>query len=443
MLGLRTFAGISRNHNGHATTNVDSVRAAATTGPRTGPRRGPRGDPGRHSMLAPNPPPGICPGDHQGVFALGSTGSARTENQPDFRTQLRRIRTAEPPEGLLARKASIWPSAVEAARMHDSSPRTVIHSDVHLGNWYVTGDGRMGLSDWARVCRGFWGRDLAYALMTVLAIEDRRAWERGAHRTVLRHRLGALRNGAGRRRRLGRLSGAGMPGVADVDADPMPAADAAGHAAGSDVARDDQANHHRHARSRRAVRGVTDGGARMDDTLTSATKSMPIALPSVTASKRTAPPFSSLRRRWRTWPSEISSRRATSRLLSRPSCCRTAMMASSVPSILMTLTPAARSPSCPGRPSLAQSARRIYDTILYNAPDGERLPDADHHPGPPTAARQPRPDTLGPVRRDTVLDLGDLVEDRIDASRSFAETCITGRVQAHAGRERPCLTQRR
>ena len=82
------------------------------------------------------------------------------------------------PEGLLARKALIWPSAVEAARMHDSSPRTVIHSDVHLGNWYVTGDGRMGLSDWARVCRGFWGRDLAYALMTVLAIEDRRAWER-------------------------------------------------------------------------------------------------------------------------------------------------------------------------------------------------------------------------------------------------------------------------
>ena len=81
------------------------------------------------------------------------------------------------PQGVLARKASIWPRAVEAARMHDRSPRTVIHSDVHLGNWYVTRDARMGLSDWARVCRGFWGRDLAYSLMTVLAIEDRRAWE--------------------------------------------------------------------------------------------------------------------------------------------------------------------------------------------------------------------------------------------------------------------------
>lgn len=41
MLGFRTFAAISRNYTGHETTNVDSVRAAATTGPRTGPLTGP------------------------------------------------------------------------------------------------------------------------------------------------------------------------------------------------------------------------------------------------------------------------------------------------------------------------------------------------------------------------------------------------------------------
>ena len=41
MLGFRTFAAISRNHTGHETTNIDSVRAAATTGPRTGPLTGP------------------------------------------------------------------------------------------------------------------------------------------------------------------------------------------------------------------------------------------------------------------------------------------------------------------------------------------------------------------------------------------------------------------
>lgn len=82
------------------------------------------------------------------------------------------------PPRVTARKERIWSAAVDSLRMHDSSYRTVIHSDVHLGNWYVTGDGRMGLSDWARVCRGHWGRDLAYALMTVLAVEDRRAWEK-------------------------------------------------------------------------------------------------------------------------------------------------------------------------------------------------------------------------------------------------------------------------
>ncbi len=61
--------------------------------------------------------------------------------------------------------------------MHESQPRTVIHSDVHLGNWYVAEDGRMGLSDWARVCRGHWARDLAYALSATLTVDDRRAWE--------------------------------------------------------------------------------------------------------------------------------------------------------------------------------------------------------------------------------------------------------------------------
>lgn len=72
----------------------------------------------------------------------------------------------------------IWPQAAASLAMHAGSPRTVIHSDVHLGNWYITRDGVMGLSDWARVCRGHWGRDVAYSLMTVLDVEDRRAWER-------------------------------------------------------------------------------------------------------------------------------------------------------------------------------------------------------------------------------------------------------------------------
>ncbi len=81
------------------------------------------------------------------------------------------------PSSVTARRDRIWPAAVESLDMHERHPRTVIHSDVHLGNWYVTEDGRMGLSDWARVCRGHWARDLAYALTTILTVNDRRAWE--------------------------------------------------------------------------------------------------------------------------------------------------------------------------------------------------------------------------------------------------------------------------
>jgi aminoglycoside phosphotransferase (APT) family kinase protein len=53
-----------------------------------------------------------------------------------------------------------------------------VHSDVHLGNWYISGEGRMGLCDWQCLGRGHWARDLAYALATTLSIENRRAWER-------------------------------------------------------------------------------------------------------------------------------------------------------------------------------------------------------------------------------------------------------------------------
>lgn len=89
------------------------------------------------------------------------------------------VRAAEViPASVRARKSRIWPAALAGLALHESQSRTVIHSDVHLGNWYITGQGRMGLSDWARVCRGHWARDLAYALMTTIRVEDRRAWER-------------------------------------------------------------------------------------------------------------------------------------------------------------------------------------------------------------------------------------------------------------------------
>lgn len=69
-------------------------------------------------------------------------------------------------------------AVIASLPMHDNGPRTLVHSDVHLGNWYITGQGAMGLCDWQCISRGHWARDLAYAVSTVLTVEDRRAWER-------------------------------------------------------------------------------------------------------------------------------------------------------------------------------------------------------------------------------------------------------------------------
>ncbi|WP_372789385.1 phosphotransferase family protein [Paraconexibacter sp.] len=71
-----------------------------------------------------------------------------------------------------------WRAVLASIAAHDAAPATLLHNDVHLGNWYRTGDGRMGLCDWQAVVHGSWARDVAYAVTTTLAVEDRRAWER-------------------------------------------------------------------------------------------------------------------------------------------------------------------------------------------------------------------------------------------------------------------------
>jgi Phosphotransferase enzyme family len=70
-----------------------------------------------------------------------------------------------------------WNAVLRSIALHDGRPATLLHNDVHLGNWYRTAEGRMGLCDWQAVVRGHWSRDLAYALATTLTVEDRRAWE--------------------------------------------------------------------------------------------------------------------------------------------------------------------------------------------------------------------------------------------------------------------------
>ncbi|MCC6918761.1 MAG: aminoglycoside phosphotransferase family protein [Alphaproteobacteria bacterium] len=89
------------------------------------------------------------------------------------------------PADVTARKDDIYPLMMRGLTVHAELPRTLLHSDVHLGNWYITGDGHMGLCDWALVCRGHWSRDFAYAVSTTLEVADRRAWEQDLLRRYL------------------------------------------------------------------------------------------------------------------------------------------------------------------------------------------------------------------------------------------------------------------
>lgn len=82
------------------------------------------------------------------------------------------------PSRLYRRFPEIWPATLASVAAHERLPLTLAHGDVHLKNWYVAASGEMGLSDWQCASRGHWGRDVAYAISTALAVEDRRAWER-------------------------------------------------------------------------------------------------------------------------------------------------------------------------------------------------------------------------------------------------------------------------
>jgi thiamine kinase-like enzyme len=82
------------------------------------------------------------------------------------------------PPRLYRQYEAIWPATLASVERHNQLPQTLAHGDVHLKNWYVAGDGGMGLGDWQCASRGHWGRDVAYAVSAALTPENRRAWER-------------------------------------------------------------------------------------------------------------------------------------------------------------------------------------------------------------------------------------------------------------------------
>jgi aminoglycoside phosphotransferase (APT) family kinase protein len=82
------------------------------------------------------------------------------------------------PPNVFARRDEVWPATMRALAVHESEPQGLIHSDVHIGNWYRTSAGQMGLCDWQCLSRGHWSRDFAYAVTASLTPDDRRNWER-------------------------------------------------------------------------------------------------------------------------------------------------------------------------------------------------------------------------------------------------------------------------
>lgn len=82
------------------------------------------------------------------------------------------------PARLHPRRGELADAMMRSLKINIRGPQTMLHSDPHPGNWYVTKAGAMGLCDWQCVAQGGWARDIAYALATNLPPENRRAWER-------------------------------------------------------------------------------------------------------------------------------------------------------------------------------------------------------------------------------------------------------------------------
>jgi Phosphotransferase enzyme family len=81
------------------------------------------------------------------------------------------------PAATYKRFGEVWPKTLTSVDLHNRLPLTLMHGDVHLKNWYIAGNGEMGLSDWQCVSRGHWSRDVCYAMSSALTVENRRAWE--------------------------------------------------------------------------------------------------------------------------------------------------------------------------------------------------------------------------------------------------------------------------
>jgi hypothetical protein len=85
----------------------------------------------------------------------------------------------EIPAALHGQADRIYQATVKALDIGtDELPRTLLHGDAHVGQTYVTADGKMGYGDWHHVLQGGWAYDFAYAVNSACEPEDRREWQR-------------------------------------------------------------------------------------------------------------------------------------------------------------------------------------------------------------------------------------------------------------------------
>lgn len=82
------------------------------------------------------------------------------------------------PVGLREAGQALFDAFSVLCTSESEGPRALLHSDVHLGNWYQLGNGTLGLCDWQCVALGHPMRDVSYAIATLIEPADRRLWER-------------------------------------------------------------------------------------------------------------------------------------------------------------------------------------------------------------------------------------------------------------------------
>lgn len=120
-----------------------------------------------------------------------ATGAVSLIRRYHLRGQRRADEMGLTPHRLVGRGEHLWRIFEASVDAHKGLPRTLIHGDTHLGNWYITGAGRMGLCDWQCISVGNWSRDLSYALASALSVEQRRDWEDALIDTYLDRFAGA------------------------------------------------------------------------------------------------------------------------------------------------------------------------------------------------------------------------------------------------------------